>query len=146
MGDVFAFAGFAESISFYSAGEDDGRGAFVFDGGFVGGVNFAGIVAAKTQTAQGVVREGLDQFQQTRVGAEEMLAHVGAGFHDEFLVFTVDEFAHALDEKAFGVAIENGVPLAAPENLDDIPARAAEGGFEFLNNLTVAADGPVETL
>ena len=75
-----------------------------------------------------------------------MLADVGAGFHDEFLVFAVDQFAHALDEQAFGVAVEDGIPLAAPENFDDVPARAAEGGFELLNNLPVATDGAVQAL
>ena len=40
----------------------------------------------------------------------------------------------------------NRIPLAAPENLDDVPARAAEGGFEFLNDLAVAAHRAVEAL
>ena len=144
--DVFAFASFAETIPFNSAGEDDGRGAFVFRGCFVGGVNFARIVAAKAQAAQGVVGERLDQLQQTRIGTEEMLAHVGARFHDEFLIFAINQFAHALDQQAFGVAIEDGIPLAAPENFDDVPTRAAEGGFELLNNLAVAADGAIKAL
>ena len=146
MGDVFAFASFAEAIALDGAGEDDGRAAFVFGGGFVGGVNFARIVAAEAQAAQFVVGERLDEFQQARIGAEEMLANVGAGFDDELLVFAVDQFAHALDEQAFGVAVEDGIPLAAPENLDDVPASAAEGGFEFLNDLAVAANRAVEAL
>ena len=90
MGDVLAFAGFAETVPFNSAGQDDGWCAFVFRGCFVGGVNFARIVAAKAQAAQGVVGEGLDQLQQSWIGTEEMLAHVSAGFHDELLVFAVD--------------------------------------------------------
>ncbi len=75
-----------------------------------------------------------------------MLANVGAGFNDELLVFAVDHFAHALDEQAFGVALENRIPLAAPQNLDNVPARAAESGFEFLNDLAVAAHRAIEAL
>src|SRR5258708_24687639 len=75
-----------------------------------------------------------------------MLPDVRPGFDEEFLVFTVDELAHALDEQAFGVALKDGIPLAAPENLDDVPARAAEGGLEFLNNLSVAAHRTIEAL
>src|SRR5712672_2560502 len=75
-----------------------------------------------------------------------MLADVCARFDDQLLVFAVNELAHALDEQAFGVALEDGIPLAAPEDLDDVPSSTTEGGFEFLNNLTVAAHRAVETL
>src|SRR6266852_1521968 len=75
-----------------------------------------------------------------------MLPHVGAGFDDELLVFTVDKFAHALDEQAFGVALENGIPLAAPQNFDDVPARSAKRRLELLNNLAVASHRAVEAL
>src|SRR5260370_10122406 len=75
-----------------------------------------------------------------------MLAHVRAGLDDKLLVFAVDKLAHALDEQAFRVALKNGIPLAAPQDLDNVPARAAEGGLEFLNDLAVAEDGTVEAL
>src|SRR5208283_4471300 len=55
-------------------------------------------------------------------------------------------FAHAFDEQAFGVALNDGIPFGAPENFDDVPAGATEGGFEFLNNLAIAADGTIEAL
>jgi hypothetical protein len=44
------------------------------------------------------------------------------------------------------VAREERVPLGAPEDLDDIPARAAEQALEFPNDLTVAANRPVQAL
>src|SRR5437899_10823196 len=75
-----------------------------------------------------------------------MLADVRARFDDQLLVFAVDEFAHALDEQAFGVAFEDGIPLAAPKNLDHVPAGTAESGLEFLDNLAIAAHGAIETL
>src|ERR1700736_2968666 len=75
-----------------------------------------------------------------------MLAHVRTRFDDELLVFAVDQFAHALDQQAFRVALENRIPLATPQNLDDVPTRAAEGGLELLDDLAVAAHGAVEAL
>ncbi len=90
MGDVLAFAGFAEAVTFNSARENNSRTALVFDGSFVGGVDFARIVAAEAQAAQRLVGKRLDELQQARVAAKEMLAHVGAGFDDELLVFAVD--------------------------------------------------------
>ncbi len=118
----------------------------MFHGRFVCGINLARIVPAKTQAAQRLVRKRLDQLEQTRITAEEMLAHICTGGNDQLLVFTVNQFAHALDQQAFGVAFEDGVPLASPQNLDDIPASAAERGFQFLNDLSIAAHRAVEAL
>src|SRR5690606_20988286 len=39
-----------------------------------------------------------------------------------------------------------GVPVAAPDELDDVPAGAAEDAFEFLDDLAIAADRSVEAL
>src|SRR5258708_2477115 len=75
-----------------------------------------------------------------------MLPHVGAGFDDELLVFTVDKFAHALDQQAFGVALQNRIPLAAPQNFDDVPARTPKRRLKLLDNLTVPANWAVEAL
>src|SRR5262249_12772121 len=57
-----------------------------------------------------------------------------------------DDLAHALDEQAVAVLGEQRIPLAAPQDLDDIPARSAERGLELLDDLPVAADGAVQPL
>ena len=44
------------------------------------------------------------------------------------------------------VFLKQRVPFAAPDHLDDVPARAAERRLKLLNNLTVAAYRPVEAL
>ena len=38
------------------------------------------------------------------------------------------------------------VPVGAPQDLDHVPAGAAEGAFQFLHDLAVAADRPVQPL
>ena len=75
-----------------------------------------------------------------------MLADVRAGFDDVGLEFAIDHFAHALDQQAGGIAREKRIPIAAPDDFDDVPAGAAEGGFEFLDDLAVAAHGAIEAL
>src|ERR1700676_2432010 len=58
--DVLAFAGFAEAVALDGAREDYSGAAFEVDGGFVGSIDLARIVAAETQAAQGFVGKGLD--------------------------------------------------------------------------------------
>src|SRR5207237_5886913 len=69
-----------------------------------------------------------------------------ARFDRVLLVLAVDDLAHASDEQAVAILGQQCVPLAAPEHLDDVPARAAERRFELLDDLAVAADRTVEPL
>ena len=83
---------------------------------------------------------------QPRVGPEEVLADVGAAGDRVLLPLAVERVVHLLDEHAVDVAREQLVPLAAPDDLDDVPAGAAEQALELLDDLAVAADGAVEAL
>jgi hypothetical protein len=51
-----------------------------------------------------------------------------------------------LSSRAGLVALDDFIPFAAPDDFDDIPTRAAEKSFEFLDNFSVAANGSVEPL
>ena len=75
-----------------------------------------------------------------------MLARVSAIFNRIFLILSVDNRAHALDQFAAFVGFEQIVPIAAPHHFDNIPARAAEHAFQFLNDFAVAAHRPVQSL
>ena len=88
----------------------------------------------------------LDHLEQLRVLAPEVLAEVLARFDGVFLIFAVDDLAHALDEQAVLVFREQRIPVLAPQHLDDIPAGAAEHRLELLNDLPVAAHRAVEPL
>ena len=146
VGDVLAFAGFAEAVALDRPGEDDGRRALVLDGGLVGVVDLHRIVAAERHLLQLVVAQVLDHLEQPRIDAPEVLADVGARLDGVLLILAVDDLAHALDEQAVAILGEQRIPLAAPEDLDDVPAGAAERGFELLDDLAVAADRAVEAL
>ena len=146
VGDVLAFARFAEAVALDRAGEDDGRLPLVLDRGLVGVVDLDRIVAAEAQPLQLIVGEVLDHLEQPRIGAEEVLAEVGAVFDGVLLILAVDDLAHPLDEQAVVIRGEQRIPVAAPEHLDDVPAGAAEDRFELLDDLAVAAHRTVEPL
>ena len=93
--DVAAFAGFAQAVALDGLGQDDRGPALVFDGGFVGGVDFARVVAAAQQLVDLLVGEVVHQLEQLRVFAEEMPAGVAAGLDGVFLVIAVDGLFHA---------------------------------------------------
>ena len=127
-------------------GQDRGRRAVVLGGGLVGRVELAVVVAAAGQVAEVVVGEVLDQLPQPRVGAEEVLADVGAGLDRVLLELAVDGRVHLVEQDAVDVAGQQLVPLRAPDDLDHVPAGAAEHRLELLDDLAVAADRAVEPL
>ena len=146
VGDVLAFTSFAETVALDGAGQDDGRRALVLGGGLVGVVDLDRIVAAERHLLQLIVRQVLDHVEQPRIDAPEVLADVGARFDGVLLILAVDDLAHPLDQQAVAILGQQRIPLAAPDHLDDVPAGAAEGRFEFLDDLAVAANRTVEPL
>jgi hypothetical protein len=71
---------------------------------------------------------------------------VRARLHCVLLELAVDGAVHLVDEDAVDVAREELVPAATPDDLDHVPTRTAEDGFELLDDLAVAAHRAVETL
>src|SRR5438874_5388930 len=88
----------------------------------------------------------LDHLAQARVGTEEVLPDVRARLDGVLLELAVDGGVHLVDEHAVGVTRKEVVPLAAPDDLDDVPTRAAEDRLQLLDDLAVAAHGTVEAL
>ena len=101
---------------------------------------------ASPQPGQLVVGQVRRQAAQLLVGPEEVLADVGPTGHGELLEIAVEQVVHLVDEQTVDVAGQQVVPLAAPDDLDDVPAGAAEETFELLDDLAVPADRAVETL
>ena len=146
VGDVLALAGLAHAVALDGLGQDHGRLALVRHGRGIGGVDLAGVVAAARQAPDLLVGHMGDAALQLRVLAEEVLADIGAVLGLEVLVLAVDAFLHAAQQAAVGVGRDQGVPRAAPDHLDDVPARSAEVAFQFLDDLAVAAHRAVEAL
>ena len=146
VGDVLALAGLAHAVALDGLRQDHGRLALVRHGRRIGGVDLAGIVAAARQAPDLLVGHVGDAGLQLRVLAEEVLADIGAVLGLEVLVLAVDAFLHAAQQAAVGVGRDQRVPRAAPDHLDDVPARAPEVAFQFLDDLAVAAHRAVEAL
>jgi hypothetical protein len=104
------------------------------------------VVAAAVERPDLVVAHVGHALEQHRVGAEEVLAHVGAVARLVGLVVAVDRGVHARPQAAVVVRGQQRVPAGAPDDLDHVPARAAEHGLELLDDLAVAAHRPVEPL
>ena len=127
-------------------GQDHRRLADVLGRGVERGVHLAVVVAAARQQLDVAVAHALDHLAQPGVGAEEVLTDVGAGLHRVGLELTVRSRVHLVDQGAVDVLGQQGVPLATPDDLDDVPAGAAEVGLQLLDDLAVAAHRSVELL
>src|SRR3546814_13951937 len=101
------------------------------------------LVTTTVQTPDIVVAHAADHFQQFGVFAEEILAYKLAVVRLVGLVFAVDGLFHDPTQNAFFIACQEGIPVAAPDKLDDVPAAAAEIAFEFLEDFALTADRPV---
>jgi hypothetical protein len=143
--DVHRLAGLAHAVALDRLGQDQRRLALVLDGALVGAEDLEDVVAAAVERPDVVVGPVGNQFLEFR-RVEEVLAHVGAVLGLEGLVLAVDAFHHALLQDALLVAQRTARPSGAPDQLDDVPAGAAEGAFEFLDDLAVAAHRAVEAL
>ena len=88
----------------------------------------------------------LDELLRLRRPVEELLADELSVVRAESLEVTVGGGVHQVDEFAGLVPLEQLIPLASPDDLDDGPAGTPEEGLELLDDLGVAADGSVETL
>src|SRR5207245_8431497 len=114
--------------------------------GLVRAIDLERVVAAARQLLDLLIRQVGDESEQLGVPAEKVLADVRPRLDGVLLHLAVDDFAHPFDEEARRILGEQRVPVAAPDNLDDVPAGAAEGGLEFLDYLAIAADRAVEAL
>jgi hypothetical protein len=80
------------------------------------------------------------------VAAEEVVADELAVLGAVRLEVAVGGGVHEAHERAVGVDLQQLVPAAAPDDLDDVPAGAAEERLELLDDLAVAAHRAVEAL
>ncbi len=143
---VFALARLAHAVALDGFHQQHRRLALVVLGAVKGGIDLGGVVAAPAQRRHvGVAHLG-HQLQRARVTAKEVFAHKGAVVGLEGLVVAVERVHHDAAQRAVFVARQQLVPLAAPEQLDHVPARAAEFALQLLDDLAVATHRAIEAL
>ena len=136
----------AKPVPFNRLRQDHGRSTLELDRLLVGVVDLLRIVAAAAQAPEFLVGHVFDQLRCLRIAAEEFLADVSAALGLERLVLAIDAFVHQLHQLARLVTVDQRIPIAAPNALDDIPTRAAESRFQFLNDLAVSAHRSIQPL
>ena len=143
---VLALTGLAHAPALDRLHQQDRRTARVLVRAMEGGVDLGRIMAAATQREDVLVAHLGHHLQRARIAAEEVLAHEGAVIGLEGLVVPVQRVQHHLAQRAVLVARQQRVPVAAPQQLDDVPTRAPELSLEFLHDLAVAAHRAVQAL
>ena len=146
VGRIATFEVRPERVSLDRLGEDHRRLARGLDRSLVGGVHLAVVVTAALQAPDLLVAPVLHQLGRARIAAEEVLADEGAILGLVGLEVAVGRGVHQVDEGTVAVFGQQLIPLAAPDDLDDVPARAAEERLELLDDLAVAADRAIQAL
>ncbi len=144
--NVAALARFAQAVTLHGFGQDHRGLALMFRRRLVGGIDFSRVVTAAHQLANLLIGEVMYELEQFGIFAEEMFPRVAARFDDIFLIIAVHRLFHALEQQPGLVAREQIIPVGTPDHLDDVPARAPEQRFQFLDNFPVAAHRTVQTL
>src|SRR5947209_1912078 len=88
----------------------------------------------------------LDHLQQPWIAAKQVLPEVGAAFYEILLILSIADLAQPPHQQAIAVVLNERIPVCAPYHLDHIPAGSTENCFQFLNDLAVAAHGPIQPL
>ena len=137
----------AQPAALDGLGDDHRRLALVVEGGPVGGVDLAQVVAAPVD-GQGDhlgVGQAVDELPQP-LGVEQLLADVGRALGGQGLELPVGGRVQLGHQLAGLVPGQQVVPEPAPDDLDHVPAGPAEQGLHLLDDLAVAADRAVEAL
>ena len=104
------------------------------------------VVAAAAQPIDVFVGQMRDELLQLRVLVEEVLAVEGAIGGGVGLELAIHGLEEALLQPLVNVAREERIPVAAPEELDHVPAGAGEEPLELLDDRAVAAHRTIEAL
>ena len=103
-------------------------------------------MAAPIEFCELFVREVFDQLEQLGVLAEEMFSNVVTAGNGVLLILPIRHFLEALNQQAGFIFFDEGIPTVTPDDFDDIPTRTAKCGLQFLDDFSVAPDGPIEAL
>ncbi len=146
VGGHLALAGRAHAKALLGLRQDHGGLAAMVRGAVVRGMDLDHVVAAAVQAVDGLVGPVCHQRRQFGILVEKVRAVEGAVVGGEGLELAVHRVGEGARQGAVGVTTQQGIPVAAPDQLDDVPAGARVQGFEFVDDATVAAHRAVQAL
>ena len=146
MGGHLALTGGAHSKTFFGLRQDHGRRAMMAGGRMIGRMDFAQVVAATPEPVDLVISQGRTNCLQGRILSEKMLTVERTIIGCEGLQLTVHGAVQCINQFALAVACKQRIPVRAPQQLDDIPAGTGKQGFEFVDNVAIAAHRTIEPL
>ncbi len=141
-----ALTGLTHAIAFLGVGQNDGGLATVLQRGAVGGVNFDNVVAAAFEAVNLFVRHPLGQAFELFVLAKEAVTVEAPILGGKGLHLAVHGVGKGLDQRAGQVACKQAVPIAAPDQFDDVPTGTAKQFFQLVNNAAIAPHRAVQPL
>ena len=135
------------AVALDGLGEDHRRRAAMRDRRGIGGVDLLGIVAAAAETLQLGVGQVLDQCQQARDRCRRSACGCRRPISTVYFWYSPSTTSPMRCTSRPSVSRASRSSQSSPQiDLDDVPAGAAEGGLELLDDLAVAAHGTVEAL
>ncbi len=146
VGGHLALAGRPHAKPLLGLREDDGGLAAMARGAVVSAVDLHHVVAAPAQAVDGFVRPVGHQCSQFGILVEEMGAVEGAVVGREGLELAVHGVGEGACQRAARVSAQQGVPVAAPDQLDDVPAGTRIQGFQLVDDAAVATHRAVQAL
>ncbi|MDH6591920.1 hypothetical protein M2165_001809 [Variovorax sp. TBS-050B] len=141
-----ALRGAAHAVALLGVGEDHGGPALVRGRRGIGGMDLHKVVAAALEAVDLLVGHAFGEACELGVLAEEVVAVEAPVLGREGLHLAVHRVGEHACQRAAHVLCEQAVPVAAPDQLDDVPAGAGEQLLELVDDAAVAAHRPVEPL
>ena len=141
-----ALARRAHAVALLGVGQDHHGLAGVGRGRLVGRVDLDQVMAAAFEPVDLLVGHALRQPGEFLVLAEEGVAVEAAILGGEGLHLAVHRVGEGTRQCSGGVAGEQAVPVAAPDQLDHLPAGATKELLEFIDDAAVATHRAVQAL
>ena len=112
----------------------------------IGSVDFHQIVAATFEPVNLFVGQALRELRELRVLSEECLSVKAPVFGRKGLHLSIHGAGKSFDQRPVCVACKQSIPVAAPNEFDDVPTRATKQFFQLVNDATIAAYRTIQSL
>ena len=143
---VFAFTGAAHAKTFHGFDQQHGGLSLVLHSSGVCGIHLLWIMTTTAQVPNIIVAHLGHHFQGARIATKEMFAHISAIVGFEGLIVAVQGFHHDPAQCAVFVSCNQLIPVATPNEFDDVPTCATKLAFQLLNDLAVASHRTIQAL